>query len=112
MSVNQIFSFDSSGVNSVVMKKVRAHGMVADKTYSLWMDDGEGGPSASVKTPTKPYTQGDCAHVMFNRIRQRTLQTLLAVSRGYANEIRRGRAPHPRHWWALASLMGVSGLKA
>jgi hypothetical protein len=32
----------------------------------------------------------------------------LAVSRGYAAEIRRGRVPHPRHWLALARLLGLS----
>lgn len=33
----------------------------------------------------------------------------LAVSRGYATEIRRGRVPHPRHWQTLAKLTGMSG---
>jgi hypothetical protein len=33
----------------------------------------------------------------------------LAVSRGYATEVRRGRVPHPRHWQALVQLLGVSG---
>ena len=32
----------------------------------------------------------------------------LAVSRGYATEIRLGRMPHPRHWLALAKLTRVS----
>jgi CRISPR-associated endonuclease Cas1 len=32
----------------------------------------------------------------------------LTVSRGYANEIRHGRVPHPRHWRSLARLMGLS----
>jgi CRISPR-associated endonuclease Cas1 len=32
----------------------------------------------------------------------------LAVSRGYAGEIRQGRVPHPRHWQTLAKLTGVS----
>lgn len=30
----------------------------------------------------------------------------LGVSRAYANEIRKGRLPHPRHWLALAGLFG------
>lgn len=30
----------------------------------------------------------------------------LRVSRGYANEIRHGRVPHPRHWMTLAKLTG------
>ena len=33
----------------------------------------------------------------------------LRVSRGYANEVRAGRIPHPRHWLALAREMKVSG---
>jgi hypothetical protein len=32
----------------------------------------------------------------------------LAVSRGYAGEIRQGRVPHPRHWLVLAKLIGIS----
>jgi hypothetical protein len=32
----------------------------------------------------------------------------LAVSRGYAAEIRNGRVPHPRHWQTLARLLGLS----
>ena len=32
----------------------------------------------------------------------------LNVSRAYANEIRKGRLPHPRHWKALAVLSGLS----
>ena len=31
----------------------------------------------------------------------------LAISRGYANEIRKGRVPHPRHWKVLAKLLGT-----
>jgi hypothetical protein len=34
----------------------------------------------------------------------------LAVSRGYATEIRHGRVPHPRHWLALAEFAGLSKL--
>lgn len=32
----------------------------------------------------------------------------LNVTRGYANHVRAGRRPHPRHWLALAALVGVS----
>jgi CRISPR-associated endonuclease Cas1 len=35
-----------------------------------------------------------------------SLTRYLAVSRGYATEIRRGRVPHPRHWLILAKLLG------
>jgi len=33
----------------------------------------------------------------------------LGVSRVYANQIRKGRMPHPRHWQALAQMSGVGG---
>jgi hypothetical protein len=38
----------------------------------------------------------------------RVIARHIAVSRGYATEIRNGRAPHPRHWQALAMLLGLS----
>ena len=33
----------------------------------------------------------------------------ISVSRWYAGRIREGYRPHPRHWEALAKLVGVSG---
>lgn len=39
----------------------------------------------------------------------RAIARALAVSRGYAVEIQRGRLPHPRHWLALAESVGLSG---
>jgi len=33
----------------------------------------------------------------------------ISVSRWYAGRIREGYRPHPRHWQALARLVGVSG---
>jgi hypothetical protein len=32
----------------------------------------------------------------------------IAVSRWYAGRIRKGYQPHPRHWQALAELVGIS----
>ena len=34
----------------------------------------------------------------------------ISVSRWYAGRIREGYRPHPRHWLALAQLVGVSGV--
>jgi hypothetical protein len=34
----------------------------------------------------------------------------IGVSKAFAGRIRRGYRPHPRHWLALAKLVGVSGL--
>jgi len=33
----------------------------------------------------------------------------ISVSRWYAGRIREGYRPHPRHWKALAELIGVAG---
>jgi len=38
----------------------------------------------------------------------RAIARQLTVSRGYANEIRHGRVPHPRHWQTLARLVELS----
>ncbi len=37
------------------------------------------------------------------------LARALGVSRAYAVRIRRGQSPHPRHWSALAQLVGIGG---
>lgn len=37
------------------------------------------------------------------------IMNALNVCRAYANQIKKGRVPHPRHWRALAELAGVSG---
>jgi CRISPR-associated endonuclease Cas1 len=36
------------------------------------------------------------------------IRARIGISRWYANQIRRGHRPHPRHWQALAQLVGVS----
>jgi CRISPR-associated endonuclease Cas1 len=37
------------------------------------------------------------------------IRSRIGVSRWYAGQIRRGYRPHPRHWQALAGLVGISG---
>jgi hypothetical protein len=37
-----------------------------------------------------------------------TIARTISVSRWYAGRIREGYRPHPRHWQALAGLVGVS----
>jgi hypothetical protein len=39
-----------------------------------------------------------------------TIRSSIGVSKWYASKIRKGYRPHPRHWQALAGLVGVSGL--
>jgi hypothetical protein len=36
------------------------------------------------------------------------IRSRIGVSRWYAGRIREGYRPHPRHWQALAELVGVS----
>jgi hypothetical protein len=36
------------------------------------------------------------------------IRSRIGVSRWYAGKIRQGYRPHPRHWHALAELVGVS----
>ena len=38
-----------------------------------------------------------------------TIRSAMGVSKWYAGKIRQGYRPHPRHWLALARLVGVSG---
>jgi hypothetical protein len=65
MGQNGIFSCTKDGINSAIITKVNEfHGHVADKSYSLWLDNGEGGPPATQKTPAHPYTQADCRRLM------------------------------------------------
>jgi len=66
---NIIFSCSSSGANSAVIAKVKEfHGDVADKRYPVWMDDGNGGPPATVKTPEHPYTRDQCEQLMGRKV--------------------------------------------
>ncbi len=66
---NMIFSCTKDGANNAILAKVREfHGDVGDKSYSLWMDDGNGGPPATVKTPEHPYTRDQCERLMEKKI--------------------------------------------
>ena len=38
-----------------------------------------------------------------------TIRSSLGVSKWYASKIRQGYRPHPRHWQALACLVGITG---
>jgi hypothetical protein len=71
MSVDDIFSCTTNGVNSAIVSKVQQfHGEIADKNYGLWTDDGEGGPPAAVKTPPHPYTRGTCERLLDKKIEE------------------------------------------
>jgi hypothetical protein len=68
---NQLFDCSSDGVNNTILSKVMDfNGDVADKSYSLWMDNGEGGPAATIKTPPKPYTRIDCERLTEKKLEE------------------------------------------
>jgi len=46
-------------------------------------------------------------HPLLVRISASTIAKKIGVSRWYAGRIREGYRPHPRHWQALAELVGV-----
>lgn len=68
---NELFDCSSDGVNNAILSKVIAfHGDVSDTSYSLWMDNGEGGPAATIKTPPKPYTRSDCERATAKKLEE------------------------------------------
>jgi hypothetical protein len=68
---NLLFDCSNDGVNNAILSKVAEfHGDVADKNYPLWMDDGAGGPSATMKTPPKPYTRNDCERLTEKKLEE------------------------------------------
>ena len=65
MSQDEIFNCSKSGVNNAIIAKVNEfHGHVSGKSYSLWLDNGEGGEPATLKTPDHFYTQTECRREM------------------------------------------------
>ena len=68
---NQLFDCSSDGVNNTILSKVADfHGDVSDKNYSLWMDNEENGPAATLKTPPKPYTRSDCERLTEKKLEE------------------------------------------
>ena len=68
---NQLFDCSSNGVDNTVLSKVaKFHGDVSDKNFPLWMDNGEGGPPAAVKTPAKPYTRSECERLTDKKLEE------------------------------------------
>lgn len=71
MAQSQIFSCAADGATSAILAKVKEYkGDVEDKTYALWLDDGEGGPPATNKTPKHPYTRSDCQRLMDKKLKE------------------------------------------
>jgi hypothetical protein len=68
-NVYEIFDCSWAGANSAIISKVQAfHGDVEDKAYSLWLDNGDGGPPATLKTPDHRYSQHECKRLLEKKL--------------------------------------------
>lgn len=68
---SDLFSCDKAGANAIIIKNVKSfNGDVIDKYYGLWLDNGEGGPPATIASPTHPYTSADCDRLMRKALKQ------------------------------------------
>jgi hypothetical protein len=45
---------------------------------------------------------------LLSKVATSVIRSRIGVSRWYASQIRQGYQPHPRHWHALARLVGIS----
>jgi hypothetical protein len=71
MGFNSIFSCSKDGINNAVTAKVNAlNGDVIKHPYSDFLDDGSGGPAATTKTPTHPFTQADCEKALDKKLKE------------------------------------------
>ena len=62
---NILVDCSADGANSVILSAVRARfGRVFNVPYREWLDDGFGGPPATLMTPDNPYTRADCERVL------------------------------------------------
>ena len=62
---NVLLDCSADGANSVILTAVRDRfGRVFNVPYREWLDDGFGGPPATLMTPDRPYTRADCERVL------------------------------------------------
>ncbi len=66
---NQIFYCDKDGADSAIIAKVeKLNGDVESQKYADWLDNEEGGPARTNKTPEHPYTQEKCSALMDKKL--------------------------------------------
>jgi hypothetical protein len=60
-----LFFCDSSGADVAKIDAIRKRNGVVDTVpYSEWLDNGEGGPPRTLKTPPKPYSSERCEDLL------------------------------------------------
>jgi hypothetical protein len=65
-----LFRCNSGGVNNVLLEKARTFkGYLMNVTYSKFMDNGEGGTPATLKSPDKQYSRDKCEAVFQMKIK-------------------------------------------
>lgn len=66
-----IFSCSKEGISNAVTSKVNAlNGDVIEHPYSDYRDDGSGGPAATNKTPSHPFTEADCQKALDKKLKE------------------------------------------
>ena len=69
--VGPIFGCSPDGANNVLLDKVEAHhGYVWHVAYDEWMDDGNGGPPATVRMPAKKFGREDCEKLFRRKLKE------------------------------------------
>jgi hypothetical protein len=62
---NFLMSCNVDGANSVRLDKLNTlKGILWNEHYSEYLDDGFGGPPATLETPPQPYTREDCQRLL------------------------------------------------
>ena len=65
-----LFRCNSGGVNNVLLEKAKTFkGYLMNVTYSKFMDNGEGGTPATLKSPDKQYSRDKCEAVFQMKIK-------------------------------------------
>ena len=60
---------DRDGADNAVIENVRKfNGYTYTVEYKLWLDDGNGGPPRTLKTPEKPWTRDQCQAVLDKKL--------------------------------------------
>lgn len=66
-----LFDCSDDGCNSVILENAEKYdGWLFNVSYSEWLDNGEGGEPATLKTPEKLYTREKCKSLFEQKIKE------------------------------------------